>query len=84
MTTAFDHNFNIGDEVFYLDNNRQCAKMTIECLAIFKYKDKTSILYYGKDPMRSFPERELFKTPEALSNHIFNNRTIKFIFRKGV
>ena len=84
MTTAFDHQFNIGDEVYYLDSHtHQCTKMTIETMAIFQYKDKTSVLYYGKDALRSFPERELFKSPEALSNHIFNNHTLKF-FRKGV
>lgn len=84
MTTSFDHKFTIGDEAYYLDSNRQCAKITIVSMAFFSYKDKTSILYYGEDPLHSFPERELFKTPEDLSNYIFNNRTIKFIFRKGV
>lgn len=84
MDTTFSHQFNIGDEAYYLDNNRQCAKMTIETMAIFQYKDHTNILYYGKDALRSFPERELFKSPEALNNHIFNNRTLKIIFRKGV
>lgn len=79
MKTTIEHQFKLGDVVFFLDKEHRCQRTTVKSISAHVNEGGISVYYYGEDYYESHPEREVFASEEALKEYIFNPPLIKVV-----
>ena len=62
--------YNVGQEVFFLNEQKRCASAKIECVNVFIYKDHTDVTY-NVGGMVGAHEDHIFASRSKLRDYLF-------------
>lgn len=68
-TTTFLHKFNVGDTVYYMEDNKVESSI-ITSITYYMWKNETNLAYYLNDNTISKDESELFSSKIELLNSL--------------